>query len=324
VLEIAPLSAIIRIETSYTGTKWSFSVIPSINLTSLHDHVAAHFQLKSAEISLSTFRGTLPREPIALGEWLSRFEPTSLLEVEVKLGGIAVEFVYGNGANVTVEEKPHTPVHQLYQHVATWRSTPITSFYLSLGGRLLAQDDLSHIGAIAVDSKLKIEIVEASQVAKIRVTRNGLCDALFGFAHDVPFENMWAQVESSLPNMVMFPPNCHVIAPHTSHSSLAKLWEACRMSEAEFVVDALPKSDTVQVRLQIGFSETILISKPGTLVGDLFSTVIPPASLKEFKFIGHDGTEEITEADWVQSPFPLPSPFFTFLFCVPIFSCLFI
>jgi hypothetical protein len=295
------LSAVVRIEASYAGNKWSLSVVPTIGLIVLYDRIAKYFQLIPAEISLSTFHGAIPREYLALGEWLSRFEPTLLLEVEVKMGGILVELEYGNGAKVIVDEKPHTLVQKLYEYVAGWRTTQTTSFYLSFGGRLLPQDDSTTIGALAVDSKVKLAIVEAAQVAKIRITRNGLSDAIFGFPHDTLFETMWAEAESSLPDMVVFPPNCHAISPNTSFTAFSKLWEACKMAEVEFVVDALPKSDTVQVRVQIDANEVVLVSKVGTLVGDIFTKAIATAPiLKGVKFAGHDG-EDITDTDWVHT-----------------------
>ena len=232
------------------------------------------------------------------------------------MGGIAVVLVYGASV-VTVDKNSNTSVQQLYNDVAIWRSTLPTSFYLAFGARLLAHDDTMTVGALAVDSKVELVIVEAAQLAKIRVTRVGLKDAIFGFGKDISFESMLAEVESSLPDAVLFPPNCHVInaSPTATYITFAKLWDMCKMSEMEFVVDALPKSETIQVRVQIASIESAFISKSGALVGDIFVKAIPEVPLQEFTFTGHNA-DEITETDWVLT---FPSHFSSACFSFRIF-----
>ena len=182
---------------------------------------------------------------------------------------------------------------------------------------------------------MHIQVLEADTVVKIFIVHPDHATVLFGYSPEATINDIWPDLASSFPNEVIFPFGCKLVESDM-REMFAKNWEKAGFSNAALVLEVLLESETIAVFVEIDDVSNHMLSRFGTLVGDIFNHFIPMDELTGFQFIGHNESEIIChEGDWVSKtllilllipplplspslsppPFPLPSSLLPLIHC---------
>jgi hypothetical protein len=136
-------------------------------------------------------------------------------------------------------------------------------------------------------------------VVKIFIVHPDHKTVLFGYSPEATINDIWPDLATSFSNEVIFPFGCTLVESDM-RQMFAKNWETTGFSSSVMVLEVLLESETIEVSVEIDDVANSMLSRFGTLVGDLFNNFIPTDELSGFQFVGHDESEiKPHDREWV-------------------------
>jgi len=139
---------------------------------------------------------------------------------------------------------------------------------------------------------------------------------LFCYSPESTINDIWPDLATSFPNDVIFPFGTNLVEADM-REMFAKYWGKAGNSNSVMVLEVLLSSETVEVLVEIDDVTNSMLSRFGTVVGDIFNSFIPTDELNGFQFVGHNEGEILAhEGEWVSMYYLSFSPLFYYYFLI--------